>query len=165
MDDERRGPEPGRRKEDWLRYCPEHSVRVEMANERHKAAEGRDAAICGKVSSLKQEVNQRIENAEKSVDRLRDTIVGRWTFWVVIGLMFSSIGVVGFQQHWAFSQILENQRDFGKELGTVADQGKQNANRIDGLTQALEALSRRQDVLRNQNIKLMDKLGMRENER
>ena len=159
MSDERRGSEPGRRKEDYLRYCPEHQMRVELANERHGNAEKRDATICAKVSAVDEKMSKRVDHLEGALEKLREIIVGKWVFWVMVGVLFSSIATVGLQQNWAFKEILENQREFARELGTVSDQGKANANQIQTLGATLEVLSKRQDVLRDQNMQLLNKLG------
>lgn len=154
---ERADGRAGRRREDL--YCPEHHMRVELANERHTAAEKRDAAICSKVTAAEDKISKRVDHLEGALDKMREIIVGKWVFWVMVGVLFSSIATVGLQQNWAFKEILENQREFARELGTVSDQGKANANQIQTLGATLEVLSRRQDVLRDQNMQLLNRLG------
>ena len=93
------------------------------------------------------------------MDNLRKVIVGRWTFWVVVGLMFSSISVVGYQQNWAFQEILKNQRTFSSDLDSVAIKAVESANKVEEINRTIENISKRQDVLRDQNLKMMEKLA------
>ena len=93
------------------------------------------------------------------MDNLRKIVVGRWTFWVVVGLMFSSISVVGYQQNWAFQEILRNQRTFSSDLDSVAIKASESSAKIEEINRAMETISKRQDVLRDQNLKMMEKLA------
>ena len=93
------------------------------------------------------------------MDNLKKIVVGRWTFWVVVGLMFSSISVVGYQQNWAFQEILKNQRTFSSDLDSVASKSLESATKIEEINRTIEIISRRQDFLRDQNIKMMEKLA------
>ncbi len=69
---ERRGDEPGRRRpDDFMRYCPEHEMRVELANERHGQAAKRDEHICQKVTSLDSKIDKRVTHLEGILEKLR----------------------------------------------------------------------------------------------
>jgi hypothetical protein len=150
---ERRGDEPGRRRpDDFMRYCPEHEMRVELANERHGQAAKRDEHICQKVTSLDSKIDKRVTHLEGILEKLRGEIVGRWTFWVVIGMISASIGTGLFQQHWAFKEILTT-------LHQVEQRSIRSEEKIESLETAVEGLGKRQDILRDQNLKLLDKVG------
>jgi hypothetical protein len=62
------------------------------------------------------------------------------------------VGSVGFQQHWAFSEIL-------KTLHQVEQRSIRSEEKIGSIEDAVEVLGRRQDTLRDQNLKLLDKIG------
>jgi hypothetical protein len=150
---DRRIGDTERRKEDQFNggVCSEHAARIELANDRHRAAEKRDETICEKVKAVKTETIQRLDHMEMALERLREVIVGRWTFWVVIGLIATSIGTIGFQQHWAFKEILSTQH-------LVVERSIKSESKIEALTIAIEVLGKRQDVLRDQNLKILDDL-------
>ena len=149
---EKRSGVPGRRKEDYREYCPEHEFRLEQSNERHGAATKRDEHICGKVESVKNDLNKRVGRLEGVLEKLRDVIVGRWTFWIVISLIAASVSTVGIQQHWAFREILTT-------LHQVEQRSIRSEEKIGSIENAVEVLGRRQDTLRDQNLKLLDKIG------
>ena len=125
----------------YKHQCAEHAIRIEQSNERHAAA------------------GKRLDHLEDAMDNLKKIVVGRWTFWVVVGLMFSSISVVGYQQNWAFQEILRNQRTFSSDLDSVAVKAAAGSVRIDEINRMVEMISKRQDVLRDQNLKLLEKLN------
>ena len=149
---EKRSGVPGRRRDDYRQYCPEHEMRIELANDRHEAAAKRDESICGKVETARKELGQRVDHLEGTLDKLRDIIVGRWTFWVVVSLIAASVSSMGIQQHWAFKEILST-------LHQVEDRSIRGEEKIQSMTEALQILSNRQDTLRDQNLKLLDKVG------
>jgi hypothetical protein len=150
---DRRTGDTERRKEDCYNgVCSEHAARIELANERHGAAAKRDEHICEKVKAVKTETIQRFEHMEATLERLRNVIVGRWTFWVVIGMLITGIGGMGFQQHWAFREILTT-------LNQVEQRSIRSEEKVEALTNAVEVLGKRQDTLRDQNLKLLDKVG------
>lgn len=133
-------------------------MRIEMANERHGAAQKRDEAICGKVHSVRDELGKRVGHAEDALDMLRNTIVGRWTFWVVIGLMVTGIGGMGFQQNYAFRQIMDTQHQTTAIIDRIFERSIKSETKIEALTTAVEVLGKRQDILRDQNLKILDDL-------
>ena len=151
---DRRTGDTERRKDDCFNgVCSEHTARIELANDRHRAAEKRDEHICEKVKAVKAETVQRFDHVEATLDRLRSVIVGRWTFWVVITLIAASVSTVGFQQHWAFKEILTT-------LHKVDERSIRSEEKIGSIENAVEVLGKRQDVLRDQNIKIMNKINL-----
>ena len=149
---DRRTGDTERRKDDCFNgVCSEHTARIELANDRHRAAEKRDEHICEKVKAVKTETIQRFEHMEATFERLRNVIVGRWTFWVVIGMLITGIGGMGFQQHWAFREILTT-------LNQVEQRSIRSEEKVEALTTAVEVLGKRQDILRDQNLKILDDL-------
>jgi len=151
---DRRIGDTERRKEDSFNgVCHEHAARIELANDRHRAAEKRDEAICGKVEAARKELGQRVDHLEEILEKLRDVIVGRWTFWVVITLIAASVSTVGFQQHWAFKEILTT-------LHKVDERSIRSEEKVGSIEAAIEILGKRQDVLRDQNIKIMNKINL-----
>ena len=127
--------------QNYKQQCAEHAIRIEQSNERHTAA------------------GKRLDHLEDTMDNLKKIVVGRWTFWVVVGLMFSSISVVGYQQNWAFQEILKNQRTFSSDLDSVALKATESASKVEEINRTIEIISKRQDFLRDQNIKMMEKLA------
>jgi hypothetical protein len=127
--------------QNYKQQCAEHAIRIEQSNERHTAA------------------GKRLDHLEDNMDNLKKIVVGRWTFWVVVGLMFSSISVVGYQQNWAFQEILKNQRTFSSDLDSVALKATESASKVEEINRTIEIISKRQDFLRDQNIKMMEKLA------
>ena len=150
---DRRTGDTERRKEDCFNgVCSEHTARIELANDRHRAAEKRDESICAKVSFLDTKLDKRISTVEGVLEKLRGEIVGRWTFWVVLGMISASVGTGLFQQHWAFREILTT-------LHQVEQRSIRSEEKVEALTTAVEVLGKRQDTLRDQNLKLLDKVG------
>jgi hypothetical protein len=62
------------------------------------------------------------------------------------------IGGMGFQQHWAFKEIIST-------LHQVEQRSIRSEEKIESLETAVEGLGKRQDILRDQNLKLLDKVG------
>jgi hypothetical protein len=99
-----------RRKTDG--FCPIHFEKIEHDNERHEVLKAKDAVICGNVAETKVELLREIdklENADKDIyteiNSVKRSIVGRWTFGIVLIICLGAFGVTSISNHWMLQKI------------------------------------------------------------
>lgn len=122
---ERRHLDSGRRKED-RDFCAVHHI---LQDEKKESR----SVVCGKINALKadheadakrmdgeiEQVRNKIDAIYEKIDTFKDLIVGKYWFRIVVGGLCAAIIYIGFQQNWAFKEILENQKEFSIQLHTV----------------------------------------------
>jgi len=165
---ERRTPQPdgreGRRPGD--QHCGQHEI---LWTHHEQDKESYRDLTCGKIlkveSNLSREVErlERVDEALRKVDEaldikieiLKNTIVGRYWFKVVVGFLISGMVALGIQQNWAFKEILENQRIFTSSVNSIENNQIDLNRKVTVFEKEIEALNKRQDVLRDAHLKIV----------
>ena len=89
------------------------------------------------------------------VDDIRNSIVGKYWFRVVIGFMGVGIVALGIQQNWAFKEILDNQREFTVQVNSIENNQIDLARKVSNFEKEIIYLNKRQDVLRDAHLKIV----------
>jgi hypothetical protein len=165
---ERRKPTPegreGRRPGD--RHCAQHDI---LWNQHDKDTEQHRGLVCGKIlkveGNLAREVErlERVDEALRKVDEsldikiqaLKEIIVGKYWFRIIVGFLCGAVVALGLQQNWAFKEILSNQREFSVAVNAIENKQIEGSEQIKLLGKEVETLGKRQDLLRDLNIKHM----------
>lgn len=166
---ERRRPQPdgreGRRPGD--QHCSQHEI---LWEHHEKDKDDYRELTCGKIlkveNSLAKEVErlERVDEALREVDEaldikieiLKNTIVGRYWFKIVVGFLISGLVAMGIQQNWAFREILSNQREFAVAVNNIENKQIELTNKLGGFEKEHETLKQRQDILRDRDLKHME---------
>jgi hypothetical protein len=155
----------GRRPAD--RHCAQH----EILWEHHEDDKNKFREItCGKIvkveSSLAKEVErlEKVDEALRKVDEaldfkieiLKNTIVGKYWFRIVVGFLCAGMVGLGVQQNWAFKEIIQNQREFSVLVNSIENKQIEMLNWKTTFEKEHETLKQRQDILRDRDLKHMD---------
>lgn len=146
--------------------CPDHHLlwkhHDEDKNHFRDSVEKTQGATCGKIKEVKENLVIEVDKLEKAdaalmikVDDIRNSIVGKYWFRVVIGFMGVGMVALGMQQNWAFKEILENQRDFNVSVNKIENNQVDLARKVSVFEKEIEALNKRQDVLRDAHLKIV----------
>lgn len=146
----------GRRPYD--QHCGQHDILWAHHDEDRKQHR---EITCGKIAKLDAELAHEVEKLELAIESIRQTVIGKYWFRVVVGFLAASIIGLGFQQNWAFREILENQREFSVAVNNIENKQIEMTRQISSVEGNIKSLTERQDVLRNQNIKIMDHLKLK----
>lgn len=146
--------------------CPDHHLLWKHHDEDkdhfRASVEKNQGAACGKIKEVRENLVIEVDKLEKAdatilteIKDIRNSIVGKYWFRVVIG--FLSIGVValGVQQNWAFREILENQRDFTRSINSIENNQIDLSSKVTVFEKEIEAINKRQDVLRDAHLKIV----------
>ena len=159
---ERRRPQPdgreGRRPGDV--HCHEHTLLWTHHEEDKKTYRG---ITCGKIADIKSNLVTEVDKLEKmdsvlltKVDDIRNAIIGKYWFHVVVGFLCVSIAALGIQQNWAFKEIIQNQREFAVTINNVENKQVEMAYKLLSIEMEHGTLKQRQDILRDRDLKHMD---------
>jgi hypothetical protein len=99
-----------RRKSDG--FCPIHFDKIEHDNERHEGLKANDAVICGNVAEARADLIREIDKLETAdkdiyteINAVKRSIVGRWTFGIVLVICLGAFGVTSISNHWMLQKI------------------------------------------------------------
>lgn len=158
---ERRKPQPdgreGRRPSD--QHCGQHET---LWAHHEKDKDQYRELTCGKIREMKINLVTEVDKLEKAdsailtkIDDIRNSIVGKYWFRVVIGFMMAGIVALGVQQNWAFKEILENQREFTVLVNSIENNQIDLVRKVTVFEKEIDALNKRQDVLRDAHLKIV----------
>lgn len=158
---ERRTPQPdgreGRRPGD--QHCGQHDI---LWSHHDQDKEVYREITCGKIREIKVNVVSEVDKLEKAdnailakIEEIRNSIVGKYWFRVVIGFLGVGIVALGIQQNWAFKEILENQREFSVLVNSIENNQIDLVRKMTVFEREIDALNKRQDVLRDAHLKIV----------
>lgn len=152
---ERRHPDSGRRTSD-RDFCAEHHMIQEDKKEHRNI-------VCGKIKTLREEtiadisrVDGEIKNVDRKIETIKDLMIGKYWFRVVISGVCAAILYIGFQQNWAFKEIIGNQKEFSIAVNNIENKQIEMSGQMKVFETEIRDLTKRQDVLRDINIKQRD---------
>jgi hypothetical protein len=139
--------------------CPACDDIKEASKERWKSHNEqeleRQLACRGAIEGIKKDFHDERTRVDIMIDKLRDAIIGKFWFRVIVGFLFAAIIGLGIQQNWAFKEILENQRGFTSTLNNVENRQIETNAKIAVFEKEIESLNKRQDVLRDAHMKII----------
>jgi len=151
-------------------YCAVHFDKVEHDNERHDDLKKKDDSICESVGRAKTELRMEIDKLEKAdssllvkIDEMNKIVVGKFWFRVAIGAMFASLIYIASQNRLsnrdqidALKDISKNQKEIVSVVNNIENKQIEMSGQIKIFEIELKDLNKRQDVLRDAHMKLMD---------
>ena len=158
---ERRRPQPGDRegRRSGDQHCGQHET---LWSHHEKDRDQYRETTCGKIREMKGNLVAEVDKLEKAdsailakIEDIRNAIVGKYWFRVVIGFMGVGIVALGIQQNWAFKQILENQREFNVSINSIENNQIDLARKVTVFEKEIDSLNKRQDVLRDAHLKIV----------
>jgi hypothetical protein len=147
----------GRRPGD--RHCSQHVI---LWEHHEKDKDEFRKLSCGKIFEIKTNLALEVDKLEKvdaaisaRIDELNRSIVGKYWFRIVVSFLCAGLVGLGIQQNWAFREILENQKEFSVTINTVENQQIRLTDKIVIFEKEIEAINKRQDVLRDAHLKIV----------
>lgn len=153
--EERRHLNSGRRTSD-RDFCAEHHIIQEDKKEHRNM-------VCNKIKTLREETNtdisrvdEEIKNVHRKVETIKDLMIGKYWFRIVISGVCAAILYIGFQQNWAFKEIIGNQKEFAVAVNNIENKQIEMNGQMKTFEIEIKDLTKRQDILRDINIKQRD---------
>jgi hypothetical protein len=119
--------------------------------------------VCGKILRIEGNLVSEVEKLERvdaaisaKIEELRNSIVGKYWFRIVVGFLCTGIVGLGVQQNWAFREIIQNQREFSVSVNNIENKQIEMINWKLNFEKEHENLKQRQDILRDRDLKHMD---------
>jgi hypothetical protein len=134
----------GRRQSDW--HCGDHNE-IQNHTKEHRQI------VCAKISEVKINLTEEVNKLEKAIDELNRSVVGKYWFRIVVGGLCAALVYIGFQQNWAFREIIGNQKEFAVAVNNIENKQIEMSGQMKVFEIKIEDLTRRQDILRDINIK------------
>jgi hypothetical protein len=134
----------GRRQSDW--HCGDHQE-IQSHTKEHREI------VCAKIKEVKINITSEVDKLEKAIDDLNRNVVGKYWFRIVIGGLCAALVYIGFQQNWAFKEIITNQKEFAVSVNNIENQQIMMSGQMKVFEIKIEDLTKRQDILRDISIK------------
>jgi hypothetical protein len=145
---ERRNPTKdgmeGRRQTDW--HCGDH-FEIQSHTKEHRET------VCAKIKEVKGNLSIEVEKLEQSISELNRNVVGKYWFRIVVGGLCAALVYIGFQQNWAFREIITNQKEFAVAVNNIENKQIEMSGQMKVFELEIKDLTKRQDILRDINIK------------
>jgi hypothetical protein len=154
----------GRRPTDF--HCAQHDILWEHhEDDKNKFRE----LSCGKIKEVKTNLSTEVDKLEKvdaaiatKIDELSKIIVGKFWFRLVIGAMFASLIYIAGQnrisnndQIDALKEISKNQKEVVYVVNSIENKQIEMSGQIKIFEMEIKELNRRQDVLRDAHLKIV----------
>ena len=75
------------RREGWPQFCAEHDLIQNHTGEHREQ-------VCGKINKLDAKIDQEINGLATTIETVRGSIVGKWTFNVLVAIMVGAMGLM-----------------------------------------------------------------------
>jgi hypothetical protein len=134
----------GRRKADW--HCGEH-FEIQSNTKEHRET------VCAKIKEVKSNLSIEVNKLEQSISELNRNVVGKYWFRVIVGGLCAALIYIGFQQNWAFNEIIKNQKEFSVSVNGIENKQIEIVGQMKIFEYEIKELTKRQDILRDINIK------------
>jgi hypothetical protein len=152
----------GRRDSD--KRCPDHHLLWKHHDEDKETFR---ELSCGKIKEVKKNLSIEVDRLEKvdsaistKIDEMNKIVVGKFWFRVVIGTMFAALIYIAGQnrlsnndQTDALKDIAKNQKEISDTVNNIENKQIEMAGQMAIFKLNIDELTRRQDVLRDINIK------------
>lgn len=160
--EERDDGREGRRPKD--RHCAQH----EILWEHHEQDKDKYRSLtCGQILEIKNSLSSEVEKLEKvdvslavKIDELGKIIVGKFWFRLVIGAMFACLIYIAGQnrlsnndQTDALKEISKSQKEIVSVVNNIENKQIEMAGQMRIFEFEIKDLTKRQDILRDINIK------------
>jgi hypothetical protein len=161
---QQKGNKTGRRGSD--EHCGQHAILWE--NNEKSRAEYRETT-CGKIKEVKNNISIEVDKLEKvdaaistKIDEMNKIIVGKFWFRIVIGAMFASLIYIAGQnslsnrdQTEALKSISKDQKEVVAVVNSIENKQIEIAGQIKIFEKEISDLNKRQDVLRDAHLKIV----------
>jgi hypothetical protein len=142
----------GRRKED-NEQCAQHCILWDH-NEKEKVEHR--ALVCAKITKMEIDFKAEVRSLKEEDEKIKNSIVGKYWFRMVIaGLAFTIIYVADMSR-----TSNKEQNATLKEIASTVDKIENTqikmAGKIEVFETEIKRLNDRQDILRDQNIKILE---------
>jgi hypothetical protein len=75
------------RRAGWPQFCAEHDLIQEHTGEHREQ-------VCGKISKLDAKIEREVAGLHTIVEKIRGSIVGKWTFNILVIILIGSMGIM-----------------------------------------------------------------------
>jgi hypothetical protein len=155
----------GRRDSD--KRCPDHHLLWKHHDDDKK--EFRELS-CGKIRDVKNNLALEVEKLEKvdanistKIDEMNRIVVGKFWFRIVIGAMFAALIYIAGQnslsnrdQTEALKSISKDQKEIVAVVNNIENKQIEMVGQMKVFEVEIRDLTKRQDILRDQNIKILE---------
>jgi hypothetical protein len=152
----------GRRKSD--ERCPDHFL---LWKHHDEDKESFRELSCGRIKEVKNNLSIEVDKLEKvdaaistKIDEMNKIVVGKFWFRIVIGAMFASLIYIASQnrlsnndQTEALKDIAKNQKEISFTVNSIENKQIEMVGHMAIFKLNIDELTRRQDVLRDINIR------------
>jgi hypothetical protein len=152
----------GRRQTD--QHCHQHGILWQNHDKDKEAFRG---ITCNKISEVKTNLATEVDRLGKvdehistKIDEMNRIVVGKFWFRVVIGSMFAALIYIAGQNRLsnndqidALKDIAKNQKEISATVNSIENKQIEMVGQMVVFKMNIDELTRRQDVLRDINIK------------
>ena len=100
------------RRTGWPQFCAEHDLIQEHTGEHREQ-------VCGKISKLDAKIEREIEGLNDIVEKVRSSIVGKWTFNILVLIMIGAMGLLYNEMRAMNSDIDRLQKNVSVIMSTL----------------------------------------------